>query len=139
MDEFYCFDHNGLPDARATDQANLVRSWDSCEKVLYEGKLYSMKDLKNENSMFQESNTPNVSESINDLYCFDRNGLPDSRATDQVLLDGGFEFCHKIFFENKMYIFDNVNGLFLDENGISNSRLKEFYLEKTEKVVETVE
>ena len=43
------------------------------------------------------------------------------------------------FFENKMYIFDNVNGLFLDENGVSNSRLREFYLEKTEKVVETVE
>ena len=139
MDEFYCFDRNGLPDSRATDQANLMGSWDSCEKVLYEGKLYSIKDLKNENSMLQDSNTLNVSESINDLYCFDRNGLPDSRATDQVLLDGNFEFCDKIFFENKMYIFDNVNGLFVDEDGVSNSRLREFYLEKNAKVVETVE
>ena len=137
-DDFYCFDRNGLPDRRATDQANLMGSWDSCEKVLYEGKLYSMKDLKNENSMLQDSNTLNVSESINDLYCFDRNGLPDRRATDQVFLDGNFEFCDKIFFENKMYIFDNLNGLFVDENGLSNSRLREFYLEKTEEVGETV-
>ena len=42
--------------------------------------------------------------STNDVYCFDGNGLPDSKATDEALLKGTAKSCEVVFSNNTFYV-----------------------------------
>lgn len=65
---------------------------------------------------------------IHDVYCFDKNGLPDSKVTDYAILKGHLNLCEKVFFNDKFYTYDINSSFFVDAKGNPELRLNNFYL-----------